>query len=52
MTRKSFVLIVLSMVTLFSAAIAAPSADDVMKKTTAKAQAEHKNIFVHFGAPW
>jgi thiol-disulfide isomerase/thioredoxin len=29
-----------------------PSADQVMAKAEAQAQAEHKTIFVHFGASW
>ena len=40
-------------ITLFAfPALAAPSADEVLSKAKAQASAEHKAIFVHFGASW
>jgi hypothetical protein len=51
MSRKSFLLVILSCLTVLTSALAAPSADSVMKQTLKQAQLENKNVFLHIGAP-
>ncbi len=50
---KSFMLsLALFALTAFPAVAEVPTADQVLAPAKAKAAAEHKAIFVHFGASW
>jgi hypothetical protein len=51
MNRKSLVAIAISMLAMFTAAIAAPSAADLMHQALSKAQADQKGVLLHIGAP-
>lgn len=52
MSRKSFVLILISCFAILTSSFAAESADSLMKQTLAKAKADNKPVFLHIGAPW
>jgi thiol-disulfide isomerase/thioredoxin len=45
-------IIAIFLLSVLTAAAAAPSAEQVLTQAKAKASAEHKAIFLHFGASW
>src|SRR5690349_16426262 len=50
--KRIIFLLPLAYLTAFAASAEAPTADQVLARAKTKASAEHKVIFVHFGASW
>lgn len=50
--KKHLIAILLLTATVLSARAEMPTAESVMATAEQKAQAEHKTVFLHFGASW